>query len=415
VSDLVSQLELDVKQVREQFPVFSREVYENVPLVYLDSAATSQRPQRVIDAMQHFYQYQNANIHRGIHKLAEEATASYEGARGIIAEFIGAETAREIIFTKNTTESINLVSNSWGRSNLAKGDLIILSDMEHHSNIVPWQMLAAQLDLQLEYIPLTEEYRLDLEVYHALLEHGPKLVAITHMSNVLGTINPLAEMTKAAHEAGAIVMADGAQSVPHMPVDVKQIEVDFLAFSGHKMCGPTGIGVLYGRESLLDQMPPFLGGGDMIKRVHRHEFSVNELPYKFEAGTPPIAQVIGFGEAVDFLRELGMEAILSHERAMIEYALERLQEVPGVQAYGPSPEHRGGVAAFTFQGIHPHDVAQILDREGIAVRAGHHCAMPLHEQLGIAATTRASFYLYNSKEDIDSLIEGLYRAKEIFE
>jgi cysteine desulfurase/selenocysteine lyase len=414
VSELIGQAQLDVARVRRDFPILAREVHSDVPLVYLDSAATSQKPQRVIDAMGRYYQNQNANIHRGIHKLAEEATAAYEDARSRIAQFIGAGSSREIIITKNATEAINLVAYSWGRANLSKGDLILLSDMEHHSNIVPWQMLASQLELQLEYIPLTSDFRLDIAAYQALLERGPKLIGIAHMSNVLGTINPLDEICRAAHDAGAIVIADGAQSVPHIPVDVKALDVDFLAFSGHKMCGPTGVGILYGRERLLEDMPPFLGGGDMIKRVHRHKFTANELPHKFEAGTPPIAEVIGLGEAVDYLNELGMEAVRGHEHVIIEQALERLDEVPGVKVYGPSAEYKGGVAAFTFQGIHPHDVAQILDGDGIAVRAGHHCAMPLHEQLGLPATTRASFYIYNTEDDIERLINGLYKVKEIF-
>jgi cysteine desulfurase/selenocysteine lyase len=414
VSELIGQAQLDVARVRRDFPILAREVHSDVPLVYLDSAATSQKPQRVIDAMGRYYQNQNANIHRGIHKLAEEATAAYEDARSRITQFIAAGSSREIIITKNATEAINLVAYSWGRANLSKGDLILLSDMEHHSNIVPWQMLASQLELQLEYIPLTSDFRLDIAAYQALLERGPKLIGIAHMSNVLGTINPLDEICRAAHDAGAIVIADGAQSVPHIPVDVKALDVDFLAFSGHKMCGPTGVGILYGRERLLEDMPPFLGGGDMIKRVHRHKFTANELPHKFEAGTPPIAEVIGLGEAVDYLNELGMEAVRGHEHVIIEQALERLDEVPGVTVYGPSAEYKGGVAAFTFQGIHPHDVAQILDGDGIAVRAGHHCAMPLHEQLGLPATTRASFYIYNTEDDIERLINGLYKVKEIF-
>lgn len=414
MSAVISQTQLDVTQVRREFPILSRQVHAGASLVYLDSAATSQKPQRVLDAMQSYYQNQNANIHRGIHKLAEEATASYEAARSRVADFIGAASAREIIITKNATEAINLVANSWGRANLSQGDQILLSDMEHHSNIVPWQLLAQQLDLQLEYIPLTDDYRLDFEAYQALLARGPKLVGIAHMSNVLGTINPLKEICKAAHDSGALVIADGAQSVPHLSVDVQALDVDFLAFSGHKMCGPTGVGILYGRQSLLEEMPPFLGGGDMIKRVHRHDFIANELPHKFEAGTPPIAELIGLGAAVDYLTELGMGAIRNHEQALIEHAIERLEEVPGVKVYGPAAEYKGGVAAFTFQGTHPHDVAQILDQDGIAVRAGHHCAMPLHEQLGIPATTRASFYIYNSEEDIDRLIHGLYKVKEIF-
>jgi cysteine desulfurase/selenocysteine lyase len=405
----------EVDQIREQFPVLARETRPGVPLVYLDSAATSQKPRQVIQAMTSYYERQNANIHRGIHQLAEEATEAYESARARIAAFLGAGSPREIIFTRNATESINLVAGSWGRANLREGDLVLLTEMEHHSNLVPWQMLAEELGIELAFVPVTEAGLLDLEAYHALLERKPRLVGFVHMSNMLGTINPVKAMTEAAHQAGAIVLVDGAQSAPHIPVDVSEMDVDFYAFSGHKMCGPTGIGGLYGREALLEAMPPYMGGGDMIKRVRLDGFTANDLPHKFEAGTPAIAQAIGLGAAVDFLEEVGMVAVHQHERVLIGHALERLAEVPGVKVYGPSGDQKGGVASFTFDGVHPHDVAQILDRDGIAVRAGHHCTMPIHEKLGINATTRASFYLYNTKGDIDRLIEGLYRVKEVFE
>ena len=406
--------EVELRTLRQEFPVLQRETSPGVRLIYLDSAATSQKPRRVIEAMSQFYELHNANIHRGVHKLAEEATADFEAARRRVAEFIGAASAREIVFTRNTTESINLVAASWGRANLQAGDLVLLTEMEHHSNLVPWQMLAAERGLRLEFVPLSADLRLDQEAYARLLEQQPKLIAFTHMSNVLGTINPVSEMTRQAHAAGALVLVDAAQSVPHLPVNVTDLGVDFLAFSAHKMCGPTGIVVLYGRQELLEAMPPFLGGGEMIKRVHLRDFKANEVPHKFEAGTPAIAEAIGLGEAVGFLSEVGMSAVEQHGQRLIARAIERLEEVPGVTVHGPAAEHKGPVAAFTFQGAHPHDIAQVLDSRGIAVRAGHHCAMPLHEKLGLPATTRASFYLYNTEQEIDQLIEGLYQVKEIF-
>ncbi len=410
-----SELEaFNVESVRADFPVLSRETRPGVPLVYLDSGATSQKPRSVIEAMSTYYEQQNANIHRGIHRLAQEATEAYESARQVVADFIGASSPREVIFTRNTTEAINLVAKSWGKTNLNSGDMIVLTEMEHHSNLVPWQILAEERQLRLAFVSVTEEGMLDMESYRALLEKGPRLVAFTHVSNVLGTINPAAEMVDMAHGVGAVVLIDAAQSVPHQPVDLSELGADFLAFSGHKMCGPTGIGVLYGREEHLDAMPPFLGGGDMIKRVQLDGFTVNELPYKFEAGTPPIAEAIGLRVAIDYLSSVGMEAILQHEQRLIARALDRLEEIPGLRVYGPRGEQKGSVASFTFDGLHPHDIAQILDDDGIAVRAGHHCAMPIHERFGLLATTRASFYLYNTLEEIDRLVEGLYRAKEIF-
>ncbi len=405
---------LDTEMLRAEFPILSREVRAGVRLVYLDNAATSQKPRRVIEALSRYYEHSNSNIHRGIHTLAEEATAAYEAARDKVAAFIGIESAREIIFTRNTTEAINLVAHSWARTNLDRGDLVILTEMEHHSNIVPWHMLAAERGVRLAFVPVREDGLLDLKAYGDLLEERPRLVTFTHMSNVLGTVNPAVEMTAAAHAAGAVVLIDAAQSVPHLPVNVVELGVDFLAFSAHKMCGPTGVGVLYGRRELLESMPPFLGGGDMIKRVQLSGFVPNDLPHKFEAGTPAIAPVIGLGAAIDFLEEVGMAAIHHHEQAIVRYALDRLPEVPGVRVYGPAPEQRGGVAAFTLEGVHAHDVAQILDQYGLALRAGHHCAMPLHEKYAIPATTRASFYLYNTREEVDLLIEGLYRVKETF-
>ena len=405
---------LNIEEIRKDFPILERETSPGVRLTYLDSTATSQKPLQVIEAMNDFYRRSNANIHRGVHTLAEESTALYENAREKIAGFINAASAREIIYTRNATESINLVAYTWARANLRSGDLVILTEMEHHSNLVPWHMLLVERGIELEFIPVTEQGVLDLEVYKSLLARTPKLVSFTHMSNVLGTINPAADMISLAHQAGAIVLVDGAQSVPHLKVDVQSLNADFYVFSAHKMCGPTGVGVLYGKSALLEAMPPFLGGGDMIKEVKLRSFRANTLPHKFEAGTPAIAEAVGFGTAVDYLVEIGMDRIAAHEHEIIEYALDRLEEIPGVKVFGPSADKKGGVAAFTLAGVHPHDVAQILDRDGIAVRAGHHCAQPLHEKFGIPATSRASFYLYNSKAEVDLLVNGIYKVKAMF-
>jgi cysteine desulfurase/selenocysteine lyase len=404
----------EITRIREDFPILKREIYPGVPLVYFDSAATSQKPARVIDAMDAYYRQNNANIHRGIHVLAEEATAMYEGARSKVAKFINARSDREIIFTRNTSESINLVAYTWARANLKAGDLVILTEMEHHSNLVPWQMLAAERQIRLEFIPATDEGLLDLETYRQLLQQEPRLVSFTQMSNVLGTINPAREIIRLAHDAGALALVDGAQSVPHFKVDVQELDADFLAFSGHKMAGPTGIGVLYGKEALLSAMPPFLGGGDMIKKVTLRGFSANSLPHKFEAGTPAIAEGIGLGAAVDYLSAIGMDHIAAYEHELIQYALDRLSEVSGLQVIGPTADHKGGVAAFTLADIHPHDISQLLDRDGLAVRAGHHCAMPLHQRYNLPATTRASFYLYNTRAEIDQLARSLEHVKELF-
>ena len=404
---------LDVASIRSDFPIIQRDVRPGVPLVYLDSAATSQKPLAVIQAMDEFYRKSNSNIHRGIHTLAEEATEMYEVARVKVADFINAPAPRQVVFTRNTTESINLVANTWGRS-LKSGDVIILTEMEHHSNLVPWQMLAEERGIRLEFIPVGENGLLDLETYHQLLKLEPKLVAFTQMSNVLGTITPAAEIVRLAHDSGAVTLIDGAQSVPHLPVNVQELDVDFLAFSAHKMCGPSGIGVLYGKKELLNEMPPFLGGGDMIKRVHLRSYSTNELPYKFEAGTPAIAEAIGFGKAVDYISSLGMQAIAAHEHEIGAYAMERLEEIPGVRVYGPEASYKGGVLSFTMEGIHPHDISQILDSYGIAIRAGHHCAMPLHEKYRIPASARASFYLYNTIEEVNHLADAINKVNELF-
>ncbi|MFN7034996.1 MAG: cysteine desulfurase [Bellilinea sp.] len=405
---------LDLIQIREDFPILKREIAPGIPLVYLDSTATSQKPLAVIRAMNDYYERSNANIHRGVHTLAEEATAQYEAAREKIARFIGARKSCEVVFVRNTTEAINLVAFSWGRKFLQRGDRVLLTEMEHHSNLVPWQLLAQEKGLELDFIPVTENGLLDLNEFQRLLDQKPKIVAVTQMSNVLGTINPVKQIVQLAHQAGAVVLVDGAQSVPHLPVNVEDLEADFLAFSAHKMLGPTGIGALFGKEELLEAMPPFLGGGDMIKKVHLRSFSANDLPHKFEAGTPAIAEAIGFGAAIDYLSRIGMERVAAHEREIIHYALEALSEIDGLTVFGPPADQKGAVASFTMRGVHPHDVSQILDSQGIAVRAGHHCAMPLHEKFGLPATTRASFYLYNTHQEVDQLVRGLAKVKKIF-
>jgi len=404
----------DVQQVRKNFPVLSREVRPGVPLIYLDSAATSQKPEVVLQAMSAYYRKNNANIHRGIHQLAEEATHAYETAREKIVRFIHAPSIEQLIFTRNTTEAINLVAFSWGRNNLSAGDHILLTEMEHHSNLVPWQLLAAEKDLVLDFIPVTPEGVLDLDEYQKLLKNGPKLLALTHMSNVLGTINPVKEIIRDAKSIGAVTLVDGAQSVPHFPVNVVDLEADFYAFSAHKMCGPTGIGALYGQKDLLEKMPPFLGGGEMIKRVELRSFKANDLPHKFEAGTPAIAEAVGFGAAVDYLLEFGMDKIEDHERLLTNYAMEKLAEIPDITVLGPPAEKKGGVIAFYLNDIHAHDVAQIMDGSGIAIRAGHHCAQPLHTKFNIPATGRASMYLYNTIDEVDRFIDGIQKVKDIF-
>ena len=405
---------LDVQRVRADFPILTREVRPGVPLIYLDSTATSQKPSVVIDAMNAFYRTNNANINRGIHVLAEESTAMYEAARTKTAAFINAPAARQVIFTRNTTESINLVAYTWGRKNLKAADTVILTEMEHHSNLVPWHILAQEVGIKLEFIPVGEDGLLDMQVYQQLLEKEPKLVSFTHMSNVLGTITPAAEIIQLAHQAGAITLVDGAQSVPHFAVDVQALDIDFLAFSAHKMCGPSGIGVLYGKKALLEEMPPFLGGGDMIKSVHLRSFVPNSIPHKFEAGTPAIAEAVGLGSAIDYLNAVGMDKIAHHEHEIVAYALDRLAEVPGLTVFGPTAEHKGGVVSFTMKSVHPHDISQILDAQGIAIRAGHHCAQPLHEKYHIPATARASFYLYSTFAEVDRLAEGLYKVIDMF-
>ncbi len=405
---------LDPAALRADFPILDQQVFGH-PLVYLDSAATSQKPQAVIEAMDAYYRQDNANVHRGIYQLSERATAAYEGARAKVAALIGAPDPRTVIWTRNATESINLVAYTWGRKNIHRGDAIILTEMEHHANLVPWQILTQEQDGDLEFIPIDDDGVLRLDVFEVLLRLRPKLVAFTHVSNTLGTINPVKEMTRMAHEAGALVLIDGAQAVPHVPVDVADIGCDFYVFSGHKALGPTGSGVLWGRRELLEAMPPFMGGGDMIREVHLRRSEWNDIPWKFEAGTPDISAQIGLGVAADYLRNLGMDRVREHERELVAYALETLaREIPGIELYGPPADIRGGVVPFNVPGVHPHDVAQVLDRFGVAIRAGHHCTMPLHERLDLAATARASFGVYTTKADIDALAAALREVQRLF-
>jgi cysteine desulfurase/selenocysteine lyase len=402
---------LDVEAIRDDFPILKQKI--DPPLVYLDSAASSQKPNRVIEALSEYYRSYNANIHRGIYRISEKATAMYEESRKKIARFINARRPRQIIFTRNTTESINIVAYSWGNANLSAGDEILVSVMEHHSNLVPWQLLAQRTGAKLKFIEVTDEGFLHLEDLNRLLTERTKLVAITHVSNVLGTVNPVQSITTAAHAVGAKVLIDAAQSVPHLPVDVQAINCDFLAFSGHKMCGPTGIGVLYGKLDLLEEMPPFLGGGSMIRTVERERSTYADLPQKFEAGTPSIAQAIGLGAAVDYLNDIGLDAIHPHEQDLLEYAHQKLSEIEGITIYGPKPRNRVGAITFNLDRIHAHDVAGILDQDGVAIRAGHHCTQPLMQRFGVIATARASFYLYNKLEEVDSLYDGLLNVQKI--
>lgn len=399
--------------VRADFPILARRVHGK-PLTYLDSAATSQKPRQVIDAMSDYYASYNANIHRGVYTIAEEATAAYEAARKKVAAFIGAASPREVIFVRNATEAINLVAQTWGRKNLKSGDEVVLTELEHHSNLVPWFLLAEQIGFRIRYIPVTAGGLLDVSVLPTVLNERTRLVSLTHMSNVLGTITPVRAVADAAHRAGALCLVDGAQSVPHMTVDVKELDCDFLVFSGHKMLGPTGIGCLYGKRALLEDMPPFMGGGEMIRDVSYEGARYNDLPWRFEAGTPSIAEGIGLGAAVDYLSNLGMDSVRRHEQMLTALAFDKLSALPGVTVYGPPAAARGGVVAFSVKGMHPHDIATLLDQDAIAVRAGHHCAQPLHGKLGIPASTRASFYVYNTVAEIDLLIDSLVRAQKLF-
>ena len=404
--------DLDPMACRTDFPILQRRIHGK-PLAYLDNAASTQKPEAVIGALCDFYRNRYANIHRGIHTLSEEATTAYEAARDKIAAFIGAPDRRGLIFTRNATEGINLVAFSWGRVQITSGDRIVVTEMEHHSNLVPWQRLAAETGADLAYVRVTEAGYLDLTSLEQLLDGPVKLVAITHISNVLGTVNPVEEIIALAHGAGAHVLVDGAQSVPHLPVDVGALGPDFFVFSGHKMCGPTGIGALYARPEHLATMLPFFTGGGMIQRVERHQATWADLPTKFEAGTPAIAEAVGLGAAVEYLTAKGMQAIWAHERVLTSYCMERLSRMPQVHVVGPSADRRSGVVAFTVDSVHPHDLAQILDSEGIAIRAGYHCAHPLHQRLALAPTARASFYLYNTKGEVDRLVTGIRRAQEL--
>jgi len=400
--------------VRSDFPIFAR-TFGGRPLIYLDSGASSQKPQVVIDAQAEHLRSHNANVHRGVYALAQEADAAYDQARERVAAFVGADR-RTTIFTKNATEAINLVAYSWGRAHVNTGDAVLITQMEHHANLVPWQVLCRERGAELRYLEVDAHGELSLEQLDAELARGDvRLVAFAHVSNVLGTINPVAEMTARIRAAGAVSLIDGAQAVPQLPVDVERIGADFYAWTGHKALGPTGIGVLHGREELLEQMQPFLTGGDMIASVDFQETTWNELPYKFEAGTPPISEAVGLGAAVEYLRALGMENVREHERTLTAYMLERLAEVPGLRVVGPpSAERRGGLASFTIEGIHPHDIAELVDRGGVCIRAGHHCAQPLMRCLGVGATARASVGVYNDRADIDALIDALQAGREVF-
>ena len=406
---------LNTDVVKKDFPILDHQTHGK-RLVYLDSAASSQKPSAVLDAMQHYYETTHANVHRGVYGIAEEATRLYEQARGKCARFIGAPSERGIVFTKNVTEAMNLVAHSWGRANLAAGDAILLTEIEHHANLVPWLMLKEERGIELRFIPMAEDYSLDLTDLDRLID-GVKLVSVTAMSNVLGTLPPLRRLADAAHAAGALFMVDGAQYVPHLPTDVAELGCDFFGFTGHKMLGPTGIGVLWAREELLEAMPAFLGGGEMIRDVRLDGWTPNEIPWKFEAGTPPIAEAVGLGAAIDYLGGLGMDAVREHEVALTAYALRTLTERygDGISIYGPSePAQRGGVVSFNYKDVHPHDLSQVLDEAGVCVRAGHHCAKPLMRRLGVGATARASFYVYNDEADVDALADALAEADRLF-
>ena len=399
----------DIEAIRKDFPIFAT----TPPLAFLDNAASTQTPRPVVEAMDAYYDTYRSNIHRGIYRISEEATEQYERAREKIAQLINAPRSRQVIFTRNTTESINLVAYSWGSTNIREGDEIVLTTMEHHSNLVPWQLLAQRTGARLRFLEITDEGLLDFTQLRDLLTEKTKLVAIGHVSNVLGTINPIQSIIEMAHAVDAKVLVDAAQSVPHFQVDVQQLDCDFLAFSGHKMCGPTGIGALYGKLELLEEMPPFLGGGSMIRSVERDVSSYAELPAKFEAGTPSIAEAIGLGHAVDYITQANLAAIHVHEQELLKYAHQRLEQIEGITLYGPAPHQKMGVISFNIEGIHPHDIAGILDTHSVAVRAGHHCAQPLMKRLDVIATVRASFYLYNTIEDVDRLYEGLCRAQKL--
>jgi len=405
---------LDVHRIRKDFPILERKVYGK-PLVYLDNAATSQKPRQVIDALVDYYENYNANIHRAVHCLGEEATAAYEEARAKVAKFINAPSPESVIFTRNTTEAINLVAYTWGRANVLEGDEILLTQMEHHSNLIPWQRLASEKGATVRYIELTDTQTLALDGLENLFDARTRIAAMPHVSNSLGTINPVKKIAAEARRNGTLFLVDGAQGAPHLPVDVQAIGCDFYAFSSHKMLGPTGVGVLYGRPELLEEMEPFLGGGEMIRKVTFEGATWNDLPWKFEAGTPNIADVIAFGSAIDYLNQLGMENVREHEIEITDYALTRLSQLEGIVMYGPpDPRERGGVVSFNFGDLHPHDIGTVLDHHGVAIRAGHHCTQPLMRTLGVSGTARASFYIYNTPEEVDVLIEALEATRDFF-
>jgi len=402
------QSSLNVEKIRVDFPIFKN----NPELIFLDNASTTQKPQSVIDTLSHYYENYNSNIHRGIYTIAEKATAAYEETRDKIAAFISADDRRSIVFTRGTTESINLVANSWGQS-LKPNDEVLITEMEHHSNIIPWQLISEKTGASLKYIPICEDGSLDLSNPDQYFTNKTKIVCVIHQSNVFGTINPIADIVTLAHDVGALVLVDGAQSIPHHSVNISQLDCDFFAFSGHKMMGPTGVGVLYARTELLEEMNPFLGGGEMIREVSMEKSTWNDIPWKFEAGTPNIAQVIGLGSAIDYLNGIGMKSIVEYEKELLSYGQKKLQNIPGITIYGTTKE-KGAVISFNMDNIHPHDVAHILDTSGIAIRAGHHCAQPIMKHLNVSATNRASFYIYNTYAEIDSLIDGLTKTVDLF-
>ena len=402
-----------IDEIRAEFPILAREIHGE-PLAYLDNGATSQKPLAVLDALDDYWREHNANVHRGVHTLSEEATALYEGARETVASHLGAGR-REIVFVRNATEALNLVAYSWGRANLSPGDRIVVTEMEHHSNVVPWYQVAQEMEAHLDWAPITDDGRLDMDAFAALLERGPKLVCVAHVSNVLGTINPIEEIGRMTHDAGALLVVDGAQAGPKLELDMAELGADFYALTAHKMYGPTGIGALFGRRELLEEMPPFIGGGSMIRKVTKELITWADLPAKFEGGTPAIGEAVGFGAAVRWIDELGLPAIHAAEADLTTYALERVAEVPGLTVFGPpAGEGRGGIVSFDMEGVHAHDISEILDRHGVAVRAGHHCAQVLMERLGVPATTRASFAVYNTRPEVDRLVAGLLDARKVF-
>jgi cysteine desulfurase/selenocysteine lyase len=410
---VTAQPKLDAQKVRADFPIFEQ-TFHGKPLAFLDSAVTAQKPRQVLEAMTRFYETSYTNVHRGVYQLSERATEGFEAAREKVRAFVNAPSAQEVIFTRNTTESLNLVAYSWGLNNLGPGDIVVVTELEHHSNFVPWQYIAKRTGASFRMIPLDDRGELQLDALDAVaLEGNVKVVANNLVSNALGTVNPVERLAAWAHEQGAIMVVDAAQAAPHLAVDVKALDCDFLAFSAHKLCGPSGAGALWGRRELLESMEPFLLGGHMIRKVRFEETTWGDLPHKFEAGTSPITEAVGFGAAIDYLRAIGLDAIHAHEQELTAYALERMAEVPGITLYGPPPERRAGIVSFNLEGVHPHDVAQILDLEGVAIRAGHHCCQPLMAKLGVAATNRASFYVYTVPQEIDRLVEGLHKAKKL--